>query len=457
MRLFKRLGLIALLLLAALFGGAWWSVGQLLNKEALAARLEDATSAKVSIGSVEASLLSFPASVKVAQLRLTPRDPAAVKTSISIEQATLKLSLVDLLFGKTRVDQLLISGVDVRDEIGKDGSSPLLEMLGKKKNPEPLLAATTPDSAPPPAQPEPAAEVTAPPAQETATVPGAAVSEERTASKGPSLFIREAVLEKVNVHIVDRQRIKKNDLDDFSLRIYDTDIDPADLAHHNTGKISLAGRLKVQGRMKVNGENQDVQELDLGFKADGTVQPFDAATGELSPQASLTATLLKDSQIAGHIKVGDMGGDDGLDKVKDLLGIELKDIPLGGILQRDLVAKLALAGSRVEWLEEGTLEFPDYTFEMKAGSWLDDEEHHQQILVQPSRAFSDRIVEGVRSKRGDEAAKALLTIFPGAEGQVAFDIVIRGPRKKPSIGVPPETLKRAFAALGGGLLNGLLK
>jgi hypothetical protein len=77
--------------------------------------------------------------------------------------------------------------------------------------------------------------------------------------------------------------------------------------------------------------------------------------------------------------------------------------------------------------------------------------------VLPSRAFSDRIIDGVKAKRGEDLAKTILTIFPGPEGQIAFDILIRGPRNKPSVTVPTETLGRAIQALGGGLLNGLFK
>lgn len=463
MHLFKRLSLIVGLLCLGLFGLGWWSVGHFVTKEQLVSQIEAATSATVSIDSMQTSLLSFPATVTLTQVKLLPRDPAASKSGINIDLVTLKISLIDLLFGKTSIDQILISGVNIRDEISKEGVSPLAQMLGKYESQDEIhlvvaesRQATTP-------VPSVSAETQAPPPpvediRETPEPPAPA-----PAPKGPSLFLREAVIENVNAHIADRKRIKKNDFEGIKLRIFDTDIDPSNLAQHNTGKVELSGTIKVQGRKKVDGQNQDVQELNLTFQADGVVQPFNAASGLLDPQATLTARLLKGSQIAGHMTVGEMGkGDDGLGKVKDLLGIDLlgidlKDIPLGGLLQQDLTAKLVIAGSRIEWLEEAILDFPDYRFQMKAGSWLDDAEHHQQILVLPSKAFSDRIIDGVKAKRGEDLAKTILTIFPGPEGQIAFDILIRGPRNKPSVTVTTETLGRAIQALGGGLLNGLFK
>jgi hypothetical protein len=154
MLLLKRFGLIALVLVFGLFGLGWWSASHFLSKEQVISQIEAATSAKVSIESMQSSLLSFPASVTLTNVSLLPRDPTATKTSLRIDLVTLKLSLTDLIFGKTHIDQLLISGVNIRDEISKEGVSPLARMFEKTKSEAAPVVAEVKDPGTPAAPPQ---------------------------------------------------------------------------------------------------------------------------------------------------------------------------------------------------------------------------------------------------------------------------------------------------------------
>lgn len=455
----RKLLIVLVTVLALLFGGTWFTLKKLVTKESLIAQLEANLSCKATMESFDLSAFSFPAALKITKLNIMPSDAAAVNTGITIDSLVLKVSLLDLLSRRLTVDQLHISGVYVRDEISKEGKSPLSDLFRKPgKAPValpgtamPSTQATEPVATPTPA---PTAAGTQPVVEaEADSVPD---------SGGLSFSVKEALLDKTLIHIVDRKARNKRDIHDLRLRFYDVDVDPANLAAHNTCKVEVSGRAEVIGRKKVGDEGQDAQFANVTFKGSGVIHPFDANTGEPNPTAELEVVLAKDSLLGGHLTMGEAAGKD--KSIKDLqkhLGVDLSGVTIGGQLQKDLTAKFKVSDTRVEWLQDARLEFPDYSIIMRKGSWSDsrDDDARMEIQFQPSEKITLDLIKGISGKYGEGAAKTIQEAFKLPEGGTGFDLILTGPLAKPSITPSPETVQRAINAVAGNsadLLKGLL-
>lgn len=451
--------LIAFITLALLlFGAGWMALNRLLSKEAVIAQLESHLLCKVSMESFEASAFSFPASLRIQKLVLTPADTTAVNTGINVETLVLHVSLMDLLRKRITVEKLHISGVYVRDEISKEGHSPLAEMFGKPSAADVIVADTT-SAAPPPALPLPEPPPLTPPASELAT---SDTTDTSAPEKTVSVNIKEALLDKTLIHIVDRKARNKRDIHDLRLRIYDVDIDPTNLAQHNQCRIEVSGRTEVIGRKKVGEENVDAQFANIPFSGKGSIRPFDPATGLIDPAAELELVLAKDAVIGGHLTMGEAAGKD--KSLKDLekhLGLDLSAITIGGVLQQELTAKLKLAGARIEWMNDTRLVFPEYAIMMRQGSWSDSREDDSRMALQfmPADAISKQLLSGITERYGDGVAKAVQQALALPEGGTGIDFVLTGPLAKPSVTPAPDTMQRVINAVAGNsadLLKGLL-
>jgi hypothetical protein len=269
-----------------------------------------------------------------------------------------------------------------------------------------------------------------------------------------SVSVKEALLEKSTIHIVDLKNSNKTDIAELRLRVFDTDIDPSDLVNHNRCNVELSGTLKVQDRKK--GALVDI--INAAFEGKGQARPFDPVTGMLAPEAKLSLKVPKDAQLGGLETLSQAAGkDDTLEKVKGYVGIDLGKVPLGGKLQQDLSAELLLTGNRLEWLADGQLQFPDYHFTMKKGSWLDSAEgqSRQTISCQPSETIAKELVAGITERYGAEMAANIQKVFDGGNGKLAFEVILTGPPDKPKPTITPETMKRLVEIMGGSLLQGL--
>jgi len=449
--------LIAFIVLAVLlFGAGWMAMNRLLTKEALISQMESSLNCKVTMDHFEASAFSFPASLRIKKLNLLPTEPTAVSTGISVEELVLQLSLLDLIQRRITIEKLHISGVYVRDEITKEGRSPLAEMFGKPSATE-LVTAGASDTA------QPVTEVSHPelPAPLT-TVPAASEPVEIKETKSVSVNIKEALLDRTLIHIVDRKARNKRDIHDLRLRVYDVDIDPANLAHHNKCSIEISGRTEVIGRKKVGEENVDAQFLNIPFSGKGSIRPFDPATGLLEPSADLEVVLAKDSLLGGHMTIGEAAGKDkSLKDMEKYLGLDLSALPIGGALQQELLAKFKVAGARVEWLNDTKLVFADYSIMMKQGSWSDSREDDSRMAIQfiPSDAITKKLFAGITERYGDGVADAVKKALELPAGGAGIDFILTGPLAKPSVSVAPETMQRVINAVAGNsadLLKGLL-
>ncbi len=459
---FIRRVLIATILLIALLSGAVWMVtSRLLTKEALITQLESALNCKVTMEQFDASVFSFPASLRIQKLNLLPTDPTAISSGISVDEVVLELRLLDLLQRRITIEKLHISGGYVRDEISKEGRSPLAEMFGKPTASS-VVSASAETSPAPVNEPAPTA---APPPAQPATLqiePTKGESSEIKEKRTVSVNIREALLDRTLIHIVDRKARNKRDIHDLRLRIFDVDIDPANLPQHNTCSIEVSGRTEIIGRKKVGAENVDATFVNVPFSGKGSIRPFDPTTGKLEPSAEMEVTLAKAAQLGGHLTIGEAAGKDkSLKDLEKYLGLDLSLIPIGGSLLEELVAKFKVDGARIEWLNDARLAFPDYSIMMKQGSWSDSREDDSRMAIQfmPSGAISDKLFAGITERYGDGVTQAVKKALALPGGGSGIDFILTGSLAKPSVTPSPDTMQRVINAVAGNgadLLKGLL-
>lgn len=454
---FRRILLILVTLVLLVFGSGWMAVNRLLTKEALISQLESSLNCKVTMESFEASAFSFPASLKIQKLVLLPTDATALNTGINIDSLTLHISLLDLLQRRLTVDKLHISGVYLRDEISKEGHSPLAVMFGKPSAADVIVAdAGQPDETSLPASPE------APPVTSTEFTSTVVEDAPTAPKKAVSVNIKEALLDRTLIHIVDRKARNKRDIHDLRLRIFDVDIDPSNLAQHNKCSIEISGRTEIIGRKKVGEENVDAQFVNVPFSGKGSIRPFDPATGLLEPSAEVEVTLAKDAVLGGHLTMGEAAGKDKAFKdLEKYLGLDLAPISIGGVLQQELLAKFKVEGARVEWLNDARLVFPDYAILMKQGSWSDSREDDSRLAIQfmPANKISQQLFSGITDRYGDGVTTAVKKALTLPDGSAGIDFVLTGPLAKPSVTPSPDTMQRIMNAVAGNsadLLKGLL-
>ncbi len=427
----------------------------LLTKEMLVKTIESKLNCKASAVTFETSLFSFPSSVSVSNLRLTPTDPAATSTELQVDRLQLKASLASLWTRRFSIDDIVIDGLHVRDEISKEGRSPLAEMFQEREPPSEVnttVAVAVADPAPAPAEPLPNATQNPPPTEVTTSKQPTAP--EAKPSQAAPLLLKQALVDHAFLHLVDRRAFTKTDIDGFRVRLQSSPDNPTII------NAELSGHAKMTGRKKVGDKGQDVQILDLPFTASGEIAPLDAPISEQGRIAEITLTLPKGALLGGHLTMGEAGGgkDEGMSKLKEYLGVDLSGVPLGGVLQNEAKAEIKIAGSRIEWLADTQLEFPDYTFVMQKGSWMDEQakDSRQQLRFTPSRTISDQMMAGITGKYGDKIARAVLQTFDSGKGGLEFQIILTGPRNKPKTSIPTETMNRAIKAISGDLLKGLL-
>ena len=459
-RFIRRILIAVVILATLLFGAGWVAVNRLLTKEALIAQLESSLNCKVSMDHFEASAFSLPASLRIQKLNLLPKDPAALSTGISVDEVVLKLCLFDLIQRRITIEKLHISGAYVRDEISKEGHSPLSDMFGKPSAASVVSSAS--EAAQPGVKPPPAPGVPPEPPQTLASAPATSEPSKVEQKRTVSVNIKEALLDRTLIHIVDRKARNKRDIHDLRLRIFDVDIDPSDLAQHNTCHIEISGRTEIIGRKKVGEENVDAQFVNVPFSGKGRIRPFDPVTGLLEPSAELEVTLAKEAQLGGHLTIGEAAGKDkSLKDLEKYLGLDLSAISIGGALQEELVAKFKVNGARVEWLNDARLAFPDYSIMMKQGSWSDSREDDSRMAIQfmPSGQISEKLFAGITERYGDGVTQAVNKALALPGGGAGIDFILTGPLGKPSVTPSPDTMQRVIQAVAGNgadLLKGLL-
>ncbi len=278
-RLFRRwkwiLAVVVLLPLVLLGVGQWMLSAQ-LAPEALVQRLESKFNCRAEVKAATGSIWSHPAKVQLTGLTLLPRDAdadnarplserqpldfASQATGLFIDNASLEVSLWQLLTGDLAVEDLTVNVVTLRTNTTQDGVNSLRTMLQR-----PATVAGKPNPAPSAAK---AVSPKKPSGEKEASKP-VHVGDLPLAS-----LLKAARINHVRMDIRSEKRKEMLRLEDATIALDDIRVDPAELASSNHAKFGLTGKFQVIGKRRM-------MYADVGMTLSGDFSPFDAATGEL--------------------------------------------------------------------------------------------------------------------------------------------------------------------------------
>ena len=479
-------GALAALVVASGGGLRLWLEGR-LGKEAIVAQMESSWNCRAQIDSVSWQLLANPARLEIVGCRIVPRDgevakPLAQRTplatgkaDVSISRAVLEVKLQDLVSRRLNIQRLLLSGIDVREDVTKQGESSLGALFSKPAESEDRVAAAAAvqraaPNPPPPSTPAPP-KVKSPEPAPAPPIVGPEVQPEARKVKreakgfdarelGFSIQVSQASLEGVSLYRSDHRSASQTTITDLRFSITDIDVNPDDLAAHNRFKLTLNGRLKQQGRIGPKDARRSATLADVSLDGDGTVQPFNVESGKWQPVSALRLTLTKGSVIGGYMKLGETGSKD-LKKLDDY-GIDLRDVSLGGPLLEDAVIRVTFQQDRITLQEDARFAMPDFELLLQKESWLNgaEDQHEMQVRITCGPKLQQQVIAGaIKFGLSEGQALALVKALSDEKGRLYFDLLSTKRLSKPD--VKPDVrrlINRVLEGLGGGgLIEGLLK
>ena len=511
------LAIVGTLIVLAGAGGAGahaWLKGR-LTREAITVQMEKAWNCRADISEVKVALLSSPARLEILGCRLAQRDAEvakplarrallpAEKVEISVSRMVLEIRLQDLASRRLNVQQLLLSGVNVQEDVTREGDSSLAVLFSK---PEPEAGAPAPEAAAPApptvaaAAPAPAPPATAaapapapaptvaggtppvPPAPPGATAsastpPPAAAAGEKSAEPasgtpeagvekkkfgaselGFSINVQRARLEQGEFHRADHKALTKTDVSGLAFTVSDIDVNPADLANHNSVKLAIEGRWKQRGRIGPKDNRREVTMADLALTGEGTMHPFDPATGLWSPANELTLTARKDSILGGYMTLGEAAEKE-LKKAESY-GLDLRSLPVGGALLEDARLHIRFEQDRITLLDDARFQMPEFELALKQESWLNaaEDAHQMQVRLIAGPTLQEQLGGSIKKLLGEETGATVVKSLANEQGRVTLDLDSTGRLSKPKV-VPDlqRLLNQMLKGFGGGLLDGLLK
>jgi hypothetical protein len=400
---------LALLLVGGGFAGhAWLKAG--LKKESLVRQMEEAWNCRAHLDGTTVSLFKMPAEVRLIGLKLAPRDEEVAKplaeraplapdaVLISAHEAVLSVELTDLRHGILNVEKLHLDGPNVRNAVDADGNGSL----------DALFNSPHAEEAPPEAPAPPSVTGTGGSAAPAETItasadpdPGTPKGKEKRAPKRAhkpmsasdmrlSLAVKKATISNGRFEATNVKGGTKTVIEHLEFSA-DIDLVPSDLANHNLC------RFNVEASLTVDKADPKMQFANMNLAGSGTVAPFSPKTGEWNPDTDLSIKVRKGSLLGGALLTKQMKPKD----LKDLaeLGINLGDIALGGILERDAETRLhGLANGKLIVKQPTTFAFPQYEITIQEKSWFlaTQDMHSVSALLLVSPELSTRIAQDAK-------------------------------------------------------------
>lgn len=180
------------------------------------------------------------------------------------------------------------------------------------------------------------------------------------------------------------------------------DVDPADLAKHNSVRISMDALVNI-----ISSKKTDAAGLIL--RSGGTVQPFDPKTGEVTTGVEYLVTVKKDSYISGMAAFDQLSGEL---PVLNKVGFSWKKLADKALLLRDVDVKVRYSQGLVTFLEEAAFPTANYDLVLEEkGSTMNTANgtHNFNASVRASEAESNDIL--ARFDRGiEKKLKGAMTV-----------------------------------------------
>jgi hypothetical protein len=463
------LGLLVLLAVAAPLAGAY-ILRRYVNKELIVLETEKNINARVELNDVTLTIFAWPPSLRLSGVKIGPRDqyagtplearPLMKNAPVHIEMAYAELVPEALLSRQFFPRVLRFVGVEVHERISPQEGSALEKLF--QPPPEKLAALqaeadvpraipvqTPPSVSVEPAAPGPVAIVPPAPAATPAAMP---VETSDESSRVGRVMLQEISIEQGHFVISNQGTDSRfnADISDFSLVLTGIDIDPADIANHNTLHARLSAKAVVDGAAQIGGRMQQVQFASMKLHGEGDVNPVDPNTMLWAPAAVLNLVIDRGSSIGGHMTIGDAAGQE-LEKLMKY-GVDLSAIRIGGVLAQDVNVSVLFRNESIRFLGDTLFALPDYEFTIKKESWMDFTNDQQGLLTRLScgEALKEQIVRGVASRGlGETISRMVVGAFSDERGRVAFDLSITGPLSRPQ--VKPDIQNRLEGILGGDI------
>jgi|GEM_PF-3288376 len=468
-KLFLVLGVLVVLAACAMVGLKLYVTSR-FSAERLVERIEAARNCRVHIGSTSVALFQKPACLILEDVIILERDveaenatplgqrtrPDLEKTGISCPRALLEIQLTDLIGSRLNVDSIILQEAVVRTVVSKSGDSSLnllfeeigQETAGVESRVTELWAS---------------ASVLGEGEHFVKTVDGREkVSLERFNAQDipiPARLDRVAIEEGRFECLLEKTGAVLR-LEEFSLTVSGIDIDPGDLANHNSAHLKLDTRLTV--------ESEGTQYVDLGLATDGVVTPFEVATGYLNPQMIYTFYLKEGSWVEGLPMMRKLG--EAMDEVGNI-GNTVRRLGERQVLEKEVAVKIAFFDGRASLSEAVSLAFQDFAFTLQQNSWIQTSEgrHEFRANLLASVEVTLEVLEGVDALLKKQAGEGIAQLARGiilepmlVEGKLSLDFKSKGKFSKPKIRIENplvdfgSALEKAVKKEGlGGLLKGL--
>jgi hypothetical protein len=245
------------------------------------------------------------------------------------------------------------------------------------------------------------------------------------------------------------------ELNQMHLEVTDLEVDPARLDQVNHGTVGFRSRVWIDGGRKNPGR---VAEFQIGVQ--GTVTPFDAATGVLQPDFVFT------TDVAGGAALRSLPA---LEKIEKNLararraGLKFDAFATAPVLAEDVTLHFRLRKNSLALTQPARLDFTDYALVLDSGSALDlaTDTHQVKASWIASQAISDRALGGAQeflASLGEDAAAELrrLLIDPLVrDRRLHMEFTSRGDLAKPDVRVahPLQDVTDQLKDAGRGLLD----
>ena len=484
-RLVKRL-LLFLVLPGVLLSGAiviagWLALRQ-FTPERLVRQLETTCNARVQMEGCALSLFSSPARLELTGLQFHPRDEEAnrgtpiasrppvkiTNTYLRMRRALIEADLLALLLRRElRVKSVLIDMGDVKCDILPGGGNSLRALFAP---PSTIAAPSTP------AMLELAAAAVAattnavhssPPADEAEADPAPLNEDNSTPLSTRSVFaatqlpgivaLESIVFADSRIRIRNRKTRAVTELNELQFNLTDVAVDPADLTTTNRGTVTMTTRIVMTGSKKKPGP-----VATLGLRLNGTLTPFDKASGQFQPDIQFTTDITKDSVLESI---------PALEKIEKNMararraGLKIEPLGRQARLAADSRLTMHFRDGRLTLTQPATLDCGGYALAVRGGSMVDAVQgtHDVNASWVASQEVSDKALAGADnflSSLGSETGNELRGILIDPlvrDRRLSMDFSTSGALSDPDVRMahPLQDLTDQIKDAGRGLLDQL--
>lgn len=369
---------VLLLLLLTLVGGAGFLfINGVARPANLVRQIESSFNCRAHINEAKLSLFQSPARLEIRGLSLAPRDDFAnkqtpldqrtpIQATTTVDYILLELKTAPLLQRKLVVTKLTIERPKIEMTVFEDGHTTFDEMI------KPAPGAPVP---PPAAEREPASQSEGGHVAVTVDQLPIQAIEGRVAIEDATINAR---IERSKTTVQIHKGI---------LIFSDVDVNPANLAGHNSANIDLSAWIGVDSFEK------NTRYMDLWLDGTGGVQPFDLKTGELDPSLSATVTVRKDSWIDAFPVLDDM---EQLLKQLKQYGVDLEGVRLRGEFSEDTTASFNATRKSVKMSSDFMIPIDENFIVIENGSWVNTARNEHEFAL--TFIGSERLTRKVESE-----------------------------------------------------------